>query len=94
MGAAAAALATKLFGPGANPLVEVDATNACTSECCEEVEVLSSGSSSSEPHTHASAHESYNTIPPDIENVPCLSGTYAVAPKVSQTSGRKMDMKL
>ena len=81
----------KLFGPGAGPLVEVDTTGACASECCDEVEVVSS--SSSEPHTHASAHESYNTIPPDIENV-CESGTSVVAPKECQTSGRKMDMKL
>ena len=87
----------KLFGPGAPPLVTVDTTGACSSECCEEVEVVSSSSSSSsEPHTHASAHavtDSYNTIP-DIENIPCSSGTYVVAPKVCQTSGRKMDMKL
>ena len=91
MGAVAAALATKLFGPGAGPLLEVDTSGACSSECCEEIEVVSS--SSSEPHTHASAHESYNTIPPDTENV-CSSGTYAVGLKASQTSGRKMDMKL
>ena len=82
----------KLFGPGATPLVEIDTTGACSSECCDEVEVISS--SSSEPHTHASAHESYNTIPPDIENIPCESGTSVVAPKVCQTSGRKIDMKL
>ena len=81
----------KLFGPGANPLVEVDASNSCSSECCEEVEVISS--SSSEPHTHASAHESYNTIPPDIENI-CSSGTYAVEPRACPTYGGKMDMKL
>ena len=84
----------KLFGPGATPLVEVDTTGACASECCDEVEVISS--SSSEPHTHASAHavtDSYNTIP-DIENIPCSSGTSVVAPKVRQTFGGKMDMKL
>ena len=85
----------KLFGPGANPLVEIDTTNACTSECCEEVvEVVSSSSSSSEPRTHASAHESYNTIPPDIENVPCSFGTYFAGPKVCQTSGGMQGIKL
>ena len=82
----------KLFGPGATPLVEVDTTGACASECCDEVEVISS--SSSEPHTHASAHESHNTIPPDIENVPCSSGTYAQALGPSQTSGGMPGMKL
>ena len=82
----------KLFGPGATPLVEIDTTGACSSECCDEVEVISS--SSNEPHTHASAHESYNTMPPDIENVPCSSGTYAVAPKVCQTSGGMPGIKL
>ena len=81
----------KLFGPGATPLVEIDTTGACASECCDEVEIISS--SSSEPHTHASAHESYNTIPPDIENV-CSSGTYAVGPKVSQTSGGMQGIRL
>ena len=81
----------KLFGPGATPLIEIDTTGACSSECCDEVEVISS--SSSEPHTHASAHESYNTIPPDIENV-CESGISVVVPKVCQTFGGKMDMKL
>ena len=81
----------KMFGPGANPLVEVGASNSCSSECCEDVEIISS--SSSEPHTHASAHESYNTIPPDIENV-CSSGTYAVEPKVYQRFGGQQGMKL
>ena len=84
------ALLQKMFGPGATPLVDIDTTGACASECWDEVEVISA--SSSEPHTHASAHESYNTIPPDIENT-CSSGTYAVALKASQTSGGKMDMK-
>ena len=92
MGAAAAALATKLFGPGAGPLLEVDTSGACSSECCEEIEVLSS--SSSEPHTHASAHESsYNTIPPEQENV-CSSGTSVVGRKVYQTSGGKPGTRL
>ena len=91
------ALMQKLFGPGASPLVTVDTTGACSSECCDEVEVVSSSSSSSsEPHTHPSAHaatESYNTIP-DIENIPCSSGTSVVGLKVFQTFGSKMDMKL
>ena len=94
MGAAAAALAQKLFGPGAGPLLEVDATGSCTSECCEEVEVISS--SSSEPHTHESAHaatESYNTVPPEIENL-CSSGMSVVERKVYQTSGGKPGMSL
>ena len=92
------ALVTKLFAPGAPPLVEIDTTGACSSECCDEVEVVSSSSSSSidsEPHTHESGHavtESYNTIP-DIENV-CSSGTCAVGPRASQAFGRKMDIKL
>ena len=89
------ALITKLFAPGSPPLVEIDTTGACSSECCDEVEVISSSSSSSEPHTHESVHavtESYNTIP-DIENV-CESGISVVVPKVCQTFGGKMDMKL
>ena len=91
------ALMEKLFGPGATPLVEIDTTGACSSECCDEVEVVSS--SSSEPQsgvTHASAHavtDSYNTIPP-IENIPCSSGTYAVGLGASQTSGGQQGMKL
>ena len=90
------ALITKLFAPGSTPLVEIDTTGACSSECCDEVEVVSSSSSSSEPHTHASAHavtDSYNTIP-DIENIPCSSGTYAVGLGASQTSGGQQGMKL
>ena len=86
------ALVQKMFGPGATPIVEIDTTGACASECCDEVELISS--SSSEPHTHASAHERYNTIPPDIENILCESGKYAVGPKLFQTSGGKMDVKL
>ena len=91
------ALITKLIALGSPPLVEIDTTGSCSSECCAEVEIVSSSSSSSEPHTHESGHavtDSYNTIPPDIENVPCSSGTSVVAPRASQTSGRKMDMKL
>ena len=64
-------------------MIEVETQGACSSECCDEIEIISS--SSSEPHTHASAHESYNTIPPDIENVPC---------SVSQTPGGMRGMKL
>ena len=88
------ALVQKLFGPGATPLLEVDASNSCSSECCEEVEVVSS--SSSEPRTHESAHaatESYNTIPPDIENV-CSSGTYAAERKVLVTYGEMQSTRL
>ena len=84
----------KLFGPGATPLVEIDTTGACESECCDSVEVVSS--SSSEPQTHESAHavtESYNTIP-DIENVPCSSGTSVAERKVCQTSGQTPGIKL
>ena len=84
----------KMFGPDATPLVEIDTTGACTSECCDEVEVISS--SSSEPHTHESGHavtDSYNTIPPDIENT-YFSGTSVVAPKVCQTSGGQQGIKL
>ena len=89
------AMLQKLFVPGAPPLVEIDTTGACSSECCDEVEVVSSSSSSSsEPHTHASAHESHNTIPPDIENLPCSSGTYAQAPGLSLGSGEAQVMKL
>ena len=87
----------KLFAPGAPPLVEIDTTGACSSECCDEFEVVSSSSSSSEPHTHESGHavtNSYNTIPPDIENIPCSSGTYVVAPKVCQTSGGMQGIQL
>ena len=95
MGAAAAALATKLFGPGAPPLLEVDTSGACSSDCCqEEVEIVSS--SSSEPHTHESAHaatESYNTVPPEIQNV-CSSGISVVEPRVYQTSGGRPGTRL
>ena len=80
----------KLFAPGSPPLVEIDTTGACSSECCDEVEVVSSSSSSSsEPHTHESGHavtDNYNTIPPDIENV-CESGTPFVVPKRCQNGG-------
>ena len=86
------ALLQKMFGPGANPLVTVDTTGACASECCDEVEVISS--SSSEPHTHPSAHESYNTIPPDLESDQCDSGTCAQAPGLSHASGRMPGIKL
>ena len=85
------ALIEKLFGPGAALLVEVDTSGACSSECCDEVEVVSS--SSSEPHTQASAHESYNTIPPEQENV-CSSGISAAAPRVCQASGGMRGMRL
>ena len=97
MGAAAAALAQKLFGPGANPLVEVDATGSCTSECCDEVEVISSSSSSSEPHTHESAHaatESYTTIVEEQQNVCSSSGTSVVERKAYQTSGEMQGIRL
>ena len=90
------ALIQKLFGPGATPLVTVDTAGACSSECCDEVEVVSSSSSSSEPHTHESGHaatESYNTVPPDIENT-CVFGTYAAERKVYQTSGGKPGIRL
>ena len=56
----------KLFG-GGGPAVEVDTRGACSSECCEEVEVISS--SSSEPHTHPSAHaatDSRETLTPPL----------------------------
>ena len=89
------ALVQKLFGPGATPLLEVDTTGACSSECCDqEVEIVSS--SSSEPHTHESAHaatESYNTVPPEIQNT-CSYGTSVLVPKVCQLFGGKIDMKL
>ena len=83
----------KLFGPGAPPLVEVETQGACSSQCCEDLEVVSS--SSSEPLTHASAHaatESYNTIPPELET--CASGTSVVERKVYQTSGGMPGMRL
>ena len=53
----------KLFGPGSAPLVEVETQGACSSQCCEDVEVVSS--SSSEPLTHASRHatDSWSTVP-------------------------------
>ena len=84
----------KLFGSGDTPLVEVDASNSCSSECCDEVEIVSS--SSSEPRTHESAHaatDSYNTIPPDIETT-CASGTCARAPGLSRASGEMRAMRL
>ena len=88
------ALLNKMFGPGANPLVTADTTGACASECCDEVEVVSSSSSSSEPHTHPSAHESYNTVPPDLESDECSFGMSVAAPKVCLTSGETPGIKL
>ena len=88
------ALIQKLFGSAEpTPLVAVDSV-ACSSECCDEVEVVSS--SSDEPRTHESGHaatESYNTIPPDIENV-CSSGTYAAERKVLVTYGEMQSTRL
>ena len=83
----------KLFGPGAAPLVEVETQGACSSQCCEDLEVVSS--SSSEPLTYASAHaatDSYSTIPPELET--CVSGTSVVERKVYQTSGGMLGMRL
>ena len=82
----------KLFGTNAAPLVEVETQGACSSQCCEDLEVVSS--SSSEPLTHASAHaatESYNTIPPELET--CASGTFAVAQEASGVHGFPRDTK-
>ena len=67
----------KLFGPGAAPLVEVDSQGACSSQCCEDVEVVSSSSSSSsEPLTHASGHatDSWSTVPERAEEIAKPSG--------------------
>ena len=79
----------KLFGPGAAPLVEVETQGACSSQCCEDLEVVSS--SSSEPLTHASAHaatDSWATVPEEIEkHTPCASGTSVLAQAVSQKYG-------
>ena len=87
------ALIQKLFGSAEpTPLVAVD-TVTCSSECCDEVEVVSS--SSSEPRTHESAHaatESYHTVPPDIET--CASGTCAPAPGPSRAYGERRATKL
>ena len=85
------AILQKLFG-GGGPVVEADTAGSCTSQCCETV--MSEVSSSSSEHTHPSRHaaSSFGTIPPEIENI-CESGTSAVAQKVSQTSGRNMDIK-
>ena len=65
------ALIQKLCGEAEpTPLVAVDGVT-CSSECCDEVEVVSS--SSSEPHTHESAHAatesyaSFSTIPLVVE---------------------------
>ena len=65
------AMIQKLCGGGEpGPLVAVDGVT-CASECCDEVEVVSS--SSSEPHTHESAHAatesyaSFSTIPLVVE---------------------------
>ena len=81
----------KLFGSG-GPLIEVETQGACSSQCCEEVV---SESSDSPTTTHPSRHaaSSFETLPPDIESIPCEYGISAVAPKVCQTSGEKMDMK-
>ena len=82
----------KLFG-GGGPLIEVETQGACSSQCCEEVV---SESSDSPTKTHPSRHaaSSFETLPPEIESIPCESGTSVVAPKVCQTSGGNMDTKL
>ncbi len=77
----------KLFG-GAAPLVEVETQGACSSQCCEDLEVVSS--SSSEPLTHASAHaatDSWATVEDIEKHVPCASGTSEAARAVSRESG-------
>ena len=59
----------KLFGSGA-PIVEVETQGACSSQCCEDLEVISS--SSSEPLTHASGHaatDSWSTVPERTEEI-------------------------
>ena len=65
------ALIQKMFGSAdPSPILAVE-TVTCSSECCDEVEVVSS--SSSEPHTHESAHAatesyaSFSTIPLAVE---------------------------
>ena len=80
----------KLFG-GGGPLIEVETQGACSSQCCEEVVSESSDSPKTHPSRHADS--SFGTIPPEIESIPCEFGISAVAPKVCQTSGEKMDMK-
>ena len=80
----------KLFG-GGGPLIEVETQGACSSQCCEEVVSESSDSPKTHPSRHAAS--SFGTIPPEIENIPCESGTSAVAHAVSQTSGVKQDIK-
>ena len=80
----------KLFG-GGGPMIEVETQGACSSQCCEEV-VSESSDSPTTMHPSRHAPSSYATIPPEIENT-CESGTYAVAPKVCQTSGGNMGMK-
>ena len=72
-------------------MIEVETQGACSSQCCEEVVSESSDSPKTHPSRHAAS--SFGTIPPEIENIPCEFGTSAVAPKVSQTSGVKQDMK-
>jgi len=65
----------KLFGPGSAPLVEVETQGACSSQCCEDLEVISS--SSSEPLTHASGHaatDSWSTVPERTEEIGKPSG--------------------
>ena len=89
----------KLFGGGA-PVVEssLDTASSCQSQCCDTEVISEVSSSNSSERTHASryAHSrpSFETIPPAIESIPCESGIYVVAPKVCQTSGGEMDMKL
>ena len=75
----------KLFGPGAAPLVEVETQGACSSQCCEDLEIVSS--SSSEPLTHASGHaatDSWATVEDIEKHVPCASGTSVAARVVSR----------
>jgi hypothetical protein len=81
----------KLFGPGAAPLVEVETQGACSSQCCEDLEVVSS--SSSEPLTHVSWHaatDSWATVPPDIETI-CESGKSALVPEALDVRGEPRD---
>jgi hypothetical protein len=85
----------KLFGPGAAPLVEAETQGACSSQCCEDLEVVSS--SSSEPLTHASAHaatDSWATEEEIEKHVPRASGTSVAARVVSRESGQTRATRL
>ena len=94
------ALIEKLFG-GGGPLVSLDTSGACSSQCCDELSSESSESVKS-PHTvltHESWHEPtadrvWTTDPPaKATEKKCESGTSVVGLEVLGDHGNVANMK-